>query len=115
MFKKGKIMIKKNTTQHCLYRCRKEIERVLKDSQCEASHLPQLSFVHATITEVQRVARVAPMSLLHCTTAPTKVGEFLFPAGSLFSANLSYITHDPEIFSSPEVFNPERWISKDGK
>jgi len=96
-------------------KCRQEIYSVLCGSRCEAALLPLLPYVQATITEVQRVARVAPMSLLHSTLAPTKVGQYSFPKGSIFSANLSFITNDPAYFDNPELFRPERWIGQDGK
>ena len=67
------------------------------------------------ITEIQRVARVAPTSLLHRTTAPTTVGSYNFPQGSLFVANLSFITHDHKVISDPHVFDPDRWIGPDGR
>ena len=76
--------------------------------------LPSLPYVQATITEVQRVARVAPMSLIHSTTDVTKVGDYVFPKGSRFAANLSFITNDDN-FRKPGVFNPDRWIGLDGK
>jgi len=96
-------------------KCRQEICSILGGSRCETSLLPLLSYVQATITEVQRVARVAPMSLLHSTLAPTKVGQYSFPKGSIFSANLSFITNDPAYFDNPEEFRPDRWIGLDGK
>ena len=71
--------------------------------------------MQATITEVQRLASVAPMSLFHRSTKDTIVGEYVFPKGSIFVANLSFITNDPDIFSQPEVFNPDRWIGPDGR
>ena len=76
--------------------------------------LPSLPYVQATITEVQRIARVAPISILHCTTEVTKVDDYVFPKGSLFAANLSFITNNHN-FNRPDTFNPERWIGSDGK
>jgi cytochrome P450 len=77
--------------------------------------MPHLPFVMATINEVQRVARVAPVSLPHKTTAPTSVEGYSFPAGSVFHANLSYIMNDPNHFHRPEKFRPERFIKNDGR
>ena len=85
------------------------------DGSVTMSDLPRLPRTLATITEVQRVARVAPGSLLHQTTAPTRVGEYTFPAQSLFVANLSFISHDPRHIHQPATFNPDRWIDKDGR
>ena len=79
------------------------------------SHLLSLPYTLATITEVQRLARVAPMSLIHSLTKSTKVEEYTYPEGSLFTVNLSWITHNPHNFENPSEFNPLRWIGPDGK
>ena len=98
------------------FRCRTEIEAVLeREERCEMSHLVSLPYTLATITEVQRVARVAPMTLLHSLNKSTRVGDYTYPAGSLFTANLSWITHDPSNFEKPSEFNPTRWLGPDGK
>ena len=97
-------------------RCRAEIETVLgPGGRCEMSDLQSLPYSLATITEVQRLARVAPMSLIHCLKKTTKVGEFIYPEGSSFVTNLSWITHDPQNFDKPFDFNPDRWLGPDGK
>ena len=79
------------------------------------SHLQSLPFTLAMITEVQRVARVAPMSLIHLLNKTTEVNGYIFPEGSLWAVNLSFITHDPQNFEEPFDFNPNRWIGSDGK
>ena len=95
--------------------CRDEVQSVLGDSgRCTMSHLQSLPYTMATITEIQRLAWVAPMSLIHKTSTPTKIGQFRFPAGSLFAANLSFISNDPSVIDNPSNFDPQRWI-EDGK
>ena len=97
-------------------KCREEILKLLgHHARCSMANLQSLPYTLATITEVQRVARVAPMSLFHSTSKETKVEGFTFPKGSMFVANLSHITHNPEFFKDPHVFNPGRWISQDGR
>ena len=97
-------------------RSREEIEHVLgPDGRCEMSHLKSLPYTLSVITEVQRVARVAPISLMHELNKTTKLGDHIFPEGSVWCANLSYITHDPENFENPFEFIPDRWIGPDGK
>ena len=97
-------------------KCREEILKVLdQNSRFNMSLATSLPYTMATITEIQRVARVAPMSLLHATRTVTNVGEFTFPKGSLFVANLSHISHDPEVIKDPHVFDPERWIGQAGR
>jgi cytochrome P450 len=69
----------------------------------------------ATIAEVQRLACVTPFSLPHYTQAPTTVGEFTFPAKSVFFANLSFISNDPDHFGNASDFAPTRFLSADGR
>ena len=96
-------------------RCREEIRRELDTERFQMSDLPRLPYTQATLIEIQRVARVAPSSLPHKTTAPTKVGEFSFPPNSIFMANLSFITHDPSNIEDPFAFKPDRWIDEAGR
>ena len=81
----------------------------------QGKEVPRLPYTQATLIEIQRVARVAPSSLPHKTTAPTKVGEFSFPPNSIFMANLSFITHDPSNIEDPFAFKPDRWIDEAGR
>ena len=96
-------------------KCREEINRELGSERFQMSDLPRLPFTQATLIEIQRLARVAPASLPHRLTAPTKVGDFSFPQNSIFMANLSFITHDPSKIDKPFAFKPERWIDEEGR
>jgi len=96
-------------------KCRQEILNVLGTSLCTVADMMSLPYVQATISEVQRVARVAPLSVTHRTLAATKADGFTFPSGSVFLANLSFIMNDSKNFPQPELFNPERFLGTDGK
>ena len=69
----------------------------------------------ATISEVQRLSRVGPTTLLHRTEARTSAGGFLFEKDSWFLVNLSAIMMDPLNFPHPLVFNPARFIGPDNR
>ena len=49
-------------------KCREEIRRVIGDRRPEASHMQELPYTMATLTEIQRLSCVAPLSLQHNTT-----------------------------------------------
>ena len=96
--------------------CRKEILSVIgQETRFELSMLSRLPYTTAVITEIQRVARVVPMSVIHTTTSPTTVSPYKFPKNSRFLANLSFISHDSKFFPDPHAFKPDRWIGSDGK
>ena len=67
--------------------------------------------VQAIISEVQ----VLPLTIIHRTLAATQVDGFVFPTGSVFLANLSFIMKDHKNFTNPELFDPERFINTDRK
>ena len=71
--------------------------------------------IQATISEILRLAGVAPLSIAHKTLSPTEVEGFLFPEGSVFLANLTLIMRDQKSFPQPNFFNPDRFIGANGK
>ena len=74
-----------------------------------------LFLIQATISEVQRVACVAPLSLAHRTLSPTNVEGFTFPTGSVFFANLTSMMKNSNFFPQPEAFKPERFLYSNKK
>ena len=58
---------------------------------------------------------VAPVSLPHYTTKPTRVGEFVFPEKSVFFTNISAIMKDPRFVQNPNVFDPDRFLNEEGR
>lgn len=96
-------------------RCRKEIVSLIGSSLCSVSDMINLPFVQATISEVLRISRLAPLSLGQRNLVATNIDDFSFPAGSLFFANLSYIMMDPDKFFQPELFNPDRFLGPTGR
>merc|ERR1712203_45269 len=75
-----------------------------------------LPFVQATISETQRVSRVAACSLLHRTVTSTNAEEFSFAKDSWFIVNLSAIMMDPLNFPHPAGFiGPDNRYEKNEK
>ena len=71
--------------------------------------------LQATIAEIQRLCSVAAFPNPHDTTVATRVGQFTFPAQSVFLVNIGFIMKDPAYFDKPEEFNPYRFISSEGR
>ena len=44
------------------------------------------------------------------TIRDTEIDGVTLPKGSLFSASVYAVHHDPEIWPEPSKFDPERWI-----
>ena len=95
---------------------------MLGSSQVSSADMPRLPFLQVSrfpstssqtvIAEVQRVAFIVPISLFHKTLTTTSVEGFTFPKGSVFAANLSFFMKH---FESPCEFNPDRFLSEDGR
>lgn len=79
---------------------------------CELSDLP---FTEATILEILRHSCIFPFSLPHSTTKDTMLNGHFVREKTLVFINLWSVSHDPEIFPDPEVFNPHRFLNDDGK
>ncbi|RPA93576.1 cytochrome P450 [Choiromyces venosus 120613-1] len=68
------------------------------------------------IKEIQRVSSAVQSRLPRIvdrngiTLAGTEV-----PPGTIVGMSLHQVHHDPKIFPSPEVFNPERWLGDNAK
>ena len=75
----------------------------------------RLPYLNAVIKETQRLSSVVPFSVMHKTSEEIKIGDFVIPNDTILIPNLDSVLHDPEIWGSDaEVFNPERFLDKDG-
>ena len=79
--------------------------------------MSRLPYVEAFISEVLRIANVVPFAMPHACTEDTDVKweGFIIPKGCTVLLNLDSVLQDPEIFKSPEEFNPERFLDDSGK
>jgi len=92
-------------------KAREEIDRVV-GSKCLPSFAdrPNLPYVEALLKEVLRWNTVAPLALPHRSIQDDIYDGYFIPAGSILFANTWGIFRDPELFTAPEVFRPERFL-----
>ncbi|XP_072046254.1 cytochrome P450 2U1-like [Amphiura filiformis] len=74
----------------------------------------ELPYTTATIAEMLRVRPSAPMTL-RGACSDVKVGDYIIPKGTTVFGNIWAVNHDPELWDDPDKFNPERFLSEDGK
>nr|XP_008121343.2 PREDICTED: putative inactive cytochrome P450 2G1 [Anolis carolinensis] len=92
-----------------------EIDRVIGHNRIPNSEdRRQMPYTDAVIHEVQRVSDLVPMSVAHMVTCDTEFRGYFIPKGMEVWPVLSTVLHDPTMFKSPSVFNPENYLDENG-
>ena len=74
-----------------------------------------LSYIDATITEVQRYASIVPLSLQHCTSKDTTLMGYHIPKNTVILPSLYSANMDPNYWKEPTKFKPDRFLDSKGK
>lgn len=72
-----------------------------------------LPFTEAVLCEIQRIANVAPVGIIHRCMETTKLGSFTVPKDTLALVSLYSLHMDAEYWHDPHTFRPERFIHCD--
>ena len=96
-------------------KCQTEVSDLIGTRSPSIEDAKDLPYVMATLLEIQRLAKVAPGSLPHILMKDTVVNNYRFSKNTMFIANLTKFHMDPEVFPSPQTFQPERFIDENGK
>ncbi len=73
-----------------------------------------MPFTEAVLLEVQRLGNIVPGSLLHTNSREAKIGDYVLPPGTSISSNMEAIMMDPNVFTDPYTFNPDRFMDENG-
>ncbi|PBK75824.1 cytochrome P450 [Armillaria solidipes] len=76
---------------------------------------PHLPYINAILLEVLRWNPVVPMGLAHRSVKADVYRGYHIPAGATVIGNTWAILHDEKDYPNPLVFDPERFMPKDGK
>ncbi|KAF8139506.1 cytochrome P450, partial [Mycena galopus ATCC 62051] len=76
---------------------------------------PSLPFVEALFREVMRWKPVLPLGVPHASTADDIYNGYFIPKGATVISNIWAMTRDESIYPDPERFNPDRFLTPDGK
>nr|XP_043608258.1 cytochrome P450 CYP82D47-like [Erigeron canadensis] len=95
-----------------LQKSQKELEKYVgKDRFVEESDLKNLVYLQAIIKETMRLYPAIPLSLPHVSTDDCIVGGYTVPKGTRLLVNIWKIQHDPEVWTDPFEFQPERFLT----
>ncbi|GAB4861034.1 hypothetical protein Ancab_040059 [Ancistrocladus abbreviatus] len=98
--------------RHALKKVQDELdEHVGKDRLVEESDLKNLVYLQATIKETMRLYPAAPFLVPHEAITDCNISGYHVPAGTILFVNLHKIHRDPQIWSNPCEFRPERFLT----
>ena len=74
-----------------------------------------MPYAEAVIAESMRMSSIVPTSVFHATMKVVHFHGYDIPKGTTVISNLHFIHHDKRVWGNPEEFQPERFLSADGK
>jgi cytochrome P450 len=88
-----------------------ELDRVVRPNRLpNFGDKDSLPYIHAFANEVLRWRPVAAGGVPHAVTEDDEYMGYRIPKGTTVIANHWAICHDEDVYDTPEVFNPDRWI-----
>ncbi|GMS81677.1 hypothetical protein PENTCL1PPCAC_3852, partial [Pristionchus entomophagus] len=95
---------------------RSEIHSVLgNDGEVTMAERARLPYTSAAVTELQRMANILPLNVIHRTVTDTKVDGHFIPDDTLILAQMYTVMKNADVFEDPDQFKPERFLMGDGK
>ncbi|CAI9277834.1 unnamed protein product [Lactuca saligna] len=86
-------------------------EHVGRKRAVEESDLKNLVYLDAIVKETLRLYPPGPLNLPHESMEDCIIGGYKIPKGTRLLTNLWKIQHDPNKYSDPEEFQPERFLT----
>ncbi|CAG2107649.1 unnamed protein product, partial [Medioppia subpectinata] len=95
-------------------RLRNEIRNVLGDAIPGVNDKARLSYVMTFILEILRVRNPFPIGVPHTTTKAAKLGSYNIPTETILMLHQGHIMNDPDHWTKPDLFNPDRFLDANG-
>ncbi|OGM46071.1 putative flavonoid 3-hydroxylase [Aspergillus bombycis] len=95
-------------------KAQEEIDRVIGARLPTPADRVNLPYVNALINEVIRWNPVVQIGIMHAATEDDIYEGYLIPKGAPIVPNIWAFAHDPEVYSDPMSFRPERFLASDG-
>ncbi|KAG5230996.1 cytochrome P450 [Salix suchowensis] len=84
---------------------------VSRERQVKESDMKNLVYLQAIIKETFRLYPAAPLSIPHELMEECTIGGYHIPAGTRLLVNLPKIHRDARVWSNPNEFDPERFLT----
>lgn len=92
-------------------RAQEEIDRVIGTERLPScDDREKLPYVNALVKEATRWWPISPMGFPHTATDDVEYDGFCIPKGALLLPAVWWFLHDPEVYSDPESFDPDRFL-----
>jgi len=96
---------------HVQRKAQEEIDRVVGTDRLPTfEDRDNLPYVNALVKEVLRWWPIAPMGFPHAATEDIEFNNHLIPKGTYILPAVWWFLHDPEVYRSPETFDPDRFL-----
>ncbi|KAK8647138.1 hypothetical protein V6N13_120893 [Hibiscus sabdariffa] len=82
-----------------------------KDRLVQESDIKNLVYLQAIIKETTRLYPAAALSVPHESVEDCTTAGYFIPAGTRLLVNLSKLQRDPKVWSNPDEFRPERFLT----
>ncbi|XP_036969489.1 cytochrome P450 2J6-like [Acanthopagrus latus] len=101
---------------HIQERVHAEIDTVIGSSrQPSMSDRDDMPYTNAVIHEIQRMANIIPLNLVHKAGKDTTLDKYTIPKGTMILPTLNSVLHDESMWETPHTFNPQHFLDQDGK
>ncbi|XP_010743976.3 cytochrome P450 2J6 [Larimichthys crocea] len=101
---------------HIQERVQAEIDKVVGSSrQPSLADRENMPYTDAVIHEIQRMADIIPLNVVHMANKDTKLNEYTIPNGTIIMPSLHSVLHDESMWETPHSFNPQHFLDQDGK
>ncbi|KDP45300.1 hypothetical protein JCGZ_15165 [Jatropha curcas] len=111
----GKTSLKEQSL-HALELAQQELDLKVGRERCvQDSDIEKLVYLQAVIKETLRLYPPGPLAVPHEAVEDCYISRYYIPKGTRIFANLWKLHRDPNVWSNPDEFLPERFLANEGK